>query len=89
MKEALKSAFWYCKENGVVISEFGNEQGAGNMWFRTPRKHHESWCLRKPTATSLTWSTSVNCKNVKAIFENLKKLTSRHNFTDNKIYTLD
>lgn len=54
MKEALISAFWYNKENSVVIPVLGNEQCAGNMWLRTLRKHHESWCLRKPTANSLT-----------------------------------
>jgi hypothetical protein len=66
-KEALKLAFQYGKENGVVMPEnWEYHESAGNMWLRGLRKRHKSLSLGKPEATSLTQATSVNRENVKA-----------------------
>jgi hypothetical protein len=54
-KEALKLAFQYGKENGVVMPEnWEYNESVGNMWLRGLRKRHESLSLRKLEATSLT-----------------------------------
>jgi hypothetical protein len=67
-KEARKLAFQYGKENGVAMPDsWVKNKCVGNMWLRGLRKHHESLCLRKPEATSLTRLTSFN---VKVFFEN-------------------
>jgi hypothetical protein len=83
MKEVMKLAFQYGKENGVTTPDsWVMNECTGNMWLRRLRKRHKSWCLRKPAAISLA-------RSVQAFFFNLKELTSRHNFTANKIYSLD
>jgi hypothetical protein len=60
MKEALKLAFQYSKENGAVTPDscVKNEY-VGNMWLRGLRKCLESLCLRKPEAT-LKLTVSLN-----------------------------
>jgi len=75
MKEALKLTFQYGQENGVVMPQsWIKNETAGNMWLRELRKCHESLCLRKPEATRLPRPTSFNNGNVKAFFENVRKL---------------
>jgi hypothetical protein len=72
-KKALKLAFQYGKENGVVMPEnWEYNESAGNMWLRVLRKRHESLSLRKPDSTSLIRVTSVNRENVKAFFWKFK-----------------
>jgi hypothetical protein len=89
-KETLKHTFQYDKENGVVIPQsWIKNETAGNVWLRGLRKHHESLCLRKLEATSLTRSTNFNHENAKAFFENFREFMSRHSFTADKIYNLD
>jgi hypothetical protein len=62
-KEALKLAFQYGKENGVAMPDsWVKNKHVGNMWLTGMRKHHQSLCLRKPEATSLTQLISFNVK---------------------------
>ena len=48
--------------------------------------HPQFLCLRKVEATR---STGFNCEDVKAIFENLQELMSRHIITSSKIFNLN
>jgi hypothetical protein len=60
-KEALKLAFQYGKENGVVMPEsWVKNKCVGNMWFRGLKKCHEFLCLRNPEVRSLTRLTNFN-----------------------------
>jgi hypothetical protein len=46
-KEALKLAFQYGKDNGVVMPEnWEHNESAGNMWLRGLRNCHESLSFR-------------------------------------------
>jgi hypothetical protein len=71
-------------ENGVVMPQSW-EKEVLVTWLRGLRKRRESLCLRKPEATIHTRCTRLNGENVRAFFENLRALTSRHNFTAHKI----
>jgi hypothetical protein len=69
MKETVTLTFLYGKENGVVMSDsWMKNECAATMWLRGLRIYHESLCLKKPQATTLTQST------MKTFSENLKEL---------------
>ena len=54
-KESQKIAYHSGKENHVDMPDSSVKNiRVRNMWLRGLRKNHESLCLRKPEATSLT-----------------------------------
>jgi hypothetical protein len=60
----------------------------GNVWLTGLRKCHQFLGLRNPEAAILNRLTSFDHENMTIIFENLKTIMSRNNFTVNKIHNL-
>jgi hypothetical protein len=83
----VKLAFQYGKENVVIMPENWVKNECVT-WLRGLKKCHESSCLGKPEAVSITQAIHFNCENVKACFENLRELMSRHSCASDKTCNL-
>lgn len=81
-QEVRNLAYQYAAANNKTYpASWNRERTAGKEWLRQFLRRHQDLALRKPEATSLARSISLNKANVSSFFNNCKKLLSRGNFT--------
>ena len=82
LKDRQKLAYRFAKANSIKIPKsWYDKQQSGPDWLTSFLKRHRQLSLHTPKSTSLARASSFNKNNVNSIFQNLKLVLNRHNFS--------
>ena len=86
----LTLAYGYATSNKLKTPQSWEQtQSAGNDWLQKFMKRNPQLSLRKPEATSLARTTSLNKQTWDEFFSNIESLMEKYHFPPHRIFNMD